>query len=203
MRYQKQARATIGAVLIAVALAGCGVTTQSEANRQADEASRNAAVQASQQAQIDALKDKLDESKSATPSREAASPASNNTSDSTNNSEPQPEPTGSDRRIPESGSYAGWGEQRTLSGTRLDKGYSVEMTFSGGGSTVRYPALGCSGRLRPNGFSGDARVYVEEISVGHCDDGGTWKVTVRNDAELSASYSPRSGKYIVVADLAS
>ncbi len=104
---------------------------------------------------------------------------------------------------PETGTYVGWGDQRSLSGTSLDKGYQVEMTFSSSGSTVRYPDLGCAGRLRPDGFDGDARVYYEEISTGSCDDGGGWKVVVTGPSHLEATYSPPSGKYIVVADLES
>lgn len=72
------------------------------------------------------------------------------------------------------------------------------MTFSGSGSTIRYPDLNCAGSLRPSGFDGNARVYIEEITKGGCDNGGRWEVTVLSDVSLDATYSPPSGKYIVV-----
>ena len=103
--------------------------------------------------------------------------------------------------VPESGTYTGTGYQRGLNGTGADKSYAVEMTFSGGGSTVRYPGLGCAGVLRPAGFDGGRRVYREEMTTGRCDNSGTWQVTVVSGTQVSGSYCPPSGRYVVTAEL--
>ena len=103
--------------------------------------------------------------------------------------------------VPESGTYTGAGYQRGLNGTRADKSYAVEMTFSGSGSTVRYPDLGCAGVLRPIGFDGGRRVYREEMTTGRCDNSGTWQVSVVSGTQVSGSYSPPSGRYVVTAEL--
>lgn len=104
-------------------------------------------------------------------------------------------------RVPTSGTYTGVGVQRGLASGTRDKSYGVEMVFSSGGSTIRYPELGCSGRLRPAGFDDGRRVYREQMSAGHCDDGGTWLLTVRSDSRVSATYRPPTGRYVVSADL--
>ena len=108
-----------------------------------------------------------------------------------------------DPRIPASGTYVGEASQSATANGGDPKTYRVVMTFSGSGSRVDYPGIGCSGRLVPAGYSGQDRVYQEEITSGHCDDGGTWWVTVHDRSSLSGHYQPRDGDYDVQVELAS
>lgn len=110
---------------------------------------------------------------------------------------PTHEPT-TDSRIPASGTYVGEALQRGTP-ARVDKDYPVQMTFSSTGSYVAYPTLGCEGRLQPTGFDGDDRVYEEQITAGHCDDGGTWLVHVEGPTTLEAAWFLSSASYAVTA----
>lgn len=102
--------------------------------------------------------------------------------------------------VPDSGSYEGMARQRGAR-SAISKNYNVTMVFSSGGSFVNYPSLGCEGRLVPDGFDGDRRVYRERITSGHCDRNGTWKITVKSPDALSAEWTLSSQDYIVVAEL--
>ncbi|HHX86344.1 MAG TPA: hypothetical protein GX694_13690, partial [Actinomycetales bacterium] len=107
----------------------------------------------------------------------------------------------SSSNAPSSGSYTGTLQQRGTSSTRQDRDYAVEMTFSSGGSSVRYPGLGCAGTLVPRGDSGVDRIYREEIHTGRCDDGGTWTVTRVGDGRLDVNYEAPTGRYVVTGTL--
>lgn len=114
---------------------------------------------------------------------------------------PTQAPATSEGRVPESGTYYGYAYQRDMNGVRLDDDYLVEMTYSGAGSTIRYPELGCTGNLIPQGFNEGRRVYTEVITSGTCDNNGTWEVDVQSDYHLEATYRPQSGRYFVVASV--
>lgn len=109
-------------------------------------------------------------------------------------------PEAADVRIPESGTYSGEARQRGAP-TNINKDYPVQMSFSSTGSQISYPALGCAGELRPVGFDGSNRVYEEQITSGHCDDGGTWLVHVDGPTTLEAAWSLPSASYTVTATL--
>ena len=97
--------------------------------------------------------------------------------------------------------YSGYLSQRGTSSGRQDRDYTVEMTFSSGGSSVRYPSLGCSGTLSPQGDSGGSRVYTERITSGNCDPSGTWTIQRESSSSIAAEYRPASGNYVVVGEL--
>ena len=109
--------------------------------------------------------------------------------------------SGGSVNAPDSGVYTGYLSQRGTTSGRQDRDYTVEMTFSSGGSSVRYPSLGCSGTLSPQGDSGDARVYSERISSGNCDPSGTWTIKRQSSSSIQAEYRPTSGRYVVVGEL--
>ena len=177
----------------ALVLSGCAVS-DTAAEQRIDRERTQAAEAARQSEQIKALEKQLEAKNNppAAPPAQAPQPAGGQAQAPSNS------PAG---RVPTSGTYAGTGHQRGLAGTAADKSYGIEMVFSSGGSTIRYPDLGCSGRLQPAGFDQGRRVYREQMNAGRCDNGGTWLVSVDSDARISGTYRPPSGRYVVSAEL--
>lgn len=177
-----------------ICLAGCAVSDT--AAEQRIERERTQAAEAARQAeQIKQLQQQVDAANGAEGGQQ---PAPAPAPPAVNAPAAQPPVTG---RVPTSGTYTGYGNQRGLTGSGADKSYSVEMVFSSGGSSIRYPSLSCAGRLQPVGFDQGRRVYRENMTTGHCDNNGTWLITVDSDTKLSATYRPPSGRYVVAADL--
>lgn len=58
---------------------------------------------------------------------------------------------------------------------------------------VHYPSLGCAGYLEPLG-GGD---YIEHITVGDCDNKGTWKISEYHSSTYSrdVEYAAPTGRY--------
>lgn len=190
-----QVPARVLAVVAAGALlTGCAVSDTASEQRidreraQASEAARQAEEIKSLKAQVDSQKGGAGVAAQAPAPAQAQAPAGG-------------QARVEQGRVPTSGTYTGVGVQRGLAGGTRDKSYNVEMVFSSGGSTIRYPDLGCFGRLRPSGFDNGRRVYREDMSGSRCDDGGTWLVTVNNDVRVSATYRPPTGRYVVSAEL--
>ena len=85
------------------------------------------------------------------------------------------------------------------SGWRGDN-FNVEITYP----TVRYPELGCEGTIEPTppDYAGQAG-YIEHITTGTCDDGGTWhflldmnSVQAGTPAVTKARYVAPDGRYV-------
>lgn len=188
-----QKRATIPAALATVVLTLGGCAVSDTASEQRIERERTQASEAAKQSeQIKQLQQQVESQRSGQPPRDPAQPRVR-------------EPAGGQQalsgRVPTSGTYTGYGAQRALNGGTVDKSYAIEMVFSRGGSTIRYPDLSCSGRLQPTGFDQGRRVYREHLTSGSCDNGGIWLITVDSDTRVSGTYRPPSGRYIVAADL--
>ena len=125
------------------------------------------------------------------------------TSDSTQAPQaPQPADSAgnSSSLVPDSGTYTG---QAVQGGQResTNKTYPMSMSFSSGGSSVDYPTLNCHGTLRPDGFKGSRRLYIEEITRGHCDSGGTWSVLRQAPNQLLADWTLGTQDYGVAVTL--
>lgn len=148
-----------------ICLAGCAVSDT--AAEQRIERERTQAAEAARQAeQIKQLQQQVDAANGAEGGQQ---PAPAPAPPAVNAPAAQPPVTG---RVPSSGTYTGYGNQRGLTGSGADKSYSVEMVFSSGGSSIRYPSLSCAGRLQPVGFDQGRRVYRENMTTGHCDNNG-------------------------------
>lgn len=183
----------VGSLMAAlvVSAVGCGGASDEQIQREREDA----AELARQAEQIRQLKEEAKRSgEAATRTVTVPSEVSPTTVPPTPSS-----PTRSDPRIPESGTYRGYVSQRGARGDTA-KDYEMSMTFSSQGSYVSYPSLGCNGTLRPTGFSGDARVYREVITEGHCDRGGTWKVTAAGRS-IDAVWELATTDYVVAGTL--
>lgn len=121
-----------------------------------------------------------------------------------NKSGPTPSPTPKKgpqaHKVPASGTYTGKAAQRGAA-SGINKDYPVTMSFSAAGSTVSYETLDCFGNLIPQGFDGRWRLYSEQITSGHCDQGGTWRVRVDAPRELEAKWSSPASNYTVAVVL--
>ncbi len=103
--------------------------------------------------------------------------------------------------VPESGVYSGTGRQTALAAGARSREYPVEMSFSSTGSQINYASFPCSATLRPTGWDGDKRTYLESNLSGPCDKNGTWAIEVQSDSTLYGVYTPPSRRYTVEVQL--